>query len=349
MAAELAHAIHCEVVKAFGEDSATGLESAKLVKSMHNAYATGHAAAGTRAAMESIPSIMAPLNVENIRIGRVGEHPVIFPSSYVKSLAENGKLCNLTGGQPLSCLTAFWDKLKPLRPKHPVYQLPKETWQYIIPVYLIADEGRGYKKTGVMVLGSEPVIGTGCEAEDDATAAEPIKLNFRGNTYKTRQLYSVMRKGIYNKDATPLNDLVDAWSDDWSKCFSGLDVQHEGATIRLRIAVLGLKADWPALSKIGRLDRNFAREAYPSGKGLCHICMANSSQCPEWHHHDLTRAPWIATMSTAPLPWMPARESGLTAKIPMEQNRKASFYLIDIFHTCHKGVHADLAASGIDT
>ena len=28
---------------------------------------------------------------------------------------------------------------------------------------------------------------------------------------------------------------------------------------------------------------------------------------------------------------------------------KANFFLVDLFHTCHKGVHADLAGSAIDS
>ena len=199
-----------------------------------------------------------------------------------------------------------------------------------------------------MVLGSEPVLGYGCDAEDDLTASEPVKMNFRGNTYKTRQLFTVVPKRVYVKDPEPLNNLINQWAADWRNCFSGLHVQHDDQAIQLRIAVMGLKGDWPALSKLGRLDRSFAREAYPSGHGLCHLCAANTSECPEWHHHDFAEAPWIDTMGTVNLPWAPARESGLTRSIPMEQDGKAQFYLVDIFHTAHKGVHADLAGSALD-
>ena len=261
MVAEMAHAIQCEVAATFGEDSTAQLPSAKLVQNMHRAFVTGHSASGTRAAMELVPTVMAALEATDIDIGLDCKHPVIFPSSYVKSLADHGKLCNLIGGQPLSRVTIFWEKLRPLRPQHPVYRLPKESWKHIIPVYLLADEGRGFKKGQIMVLGSEPVLGYGCEAEDEITTSEPVKMNFRGNTYKTRQLFTVVPKKLYSKDATCLNELVDQWSDDWSTCFSGLRIQHEGSTIELRLAVVGLKGDWPALSKLGRLDRSFAREA----------------------------------------------------------------------------------------
>ena len=336
--------MHNEVESALGDGSVRKLPSAQLVTNMHRAFATGHSASGTRLALEQTPTVKASLNVTAIDIGPSRQHPVIFPSCYIKTLAENGKLCNLTGGKHLSCLTIFWEKLQPSRPNHPVYQLPKESWKYIIPVYLIADEGRGFKKSQIMVLGSEPVLGYGCDAEDDVTASEPVKMNFRGNTYKTRQLFTVVPKSIYNKDSAPLNELINQWAADWC----GLDVEYDDQAIQLRVAVLGLKGDWPALSKLGRLDRSYAREAYPSGRGICHLCAANTSGCPEWHQHDFAQAPWIDTMSTVDLPWVPARESGLTRSIPMEQDRKAQFYLVDIFHTAHKGVHADLAGSALD-
>ena len=44
-----------------------------------------------------------------------------------------------------------------------------------------------------------------------------------------------------------------------------------------------------------------------------------------------------------PVPW--AKESDLTLNIPMDPQSKAKFFRIDVFHTCHKGVMADLAAN----
>ena len=141
-------------------------------------------------------------------------------------------------------------------------------------------------------------------------------------------LHCAPEKKTYNKDSGPLRNAVNHWADDLRKCLSGLRVQHEDETLELRVTVLGLKADWPALSKLGRLERSFARAAYPSpsGHGICHLCSANSSECPEWHHHDLTTAPWIATMGAAEFPRR-TRESGLTMKIPMEPGHKHRFYL----------------------
>ena len=126
-----------------------------------------------------------------------------------------------------------------------------------------------------------------------------------------------------------------------------MDIHVGEERIRLRVATVGLKADWPALDKLGRLSRHFRREAYPSGSGICHYCMANTSVCETWHQHRFDEAPWVATMGTATEPWLPGQESGFTRFIPIERHLKASFYLPDPFHTILKGVHADLSGSGI--
>ena len=156
------------------------------------------------------------------------------------------------------------------------------------------------------------------------------------------------RKTTYQKDSTPLRRLVDAWAEDLGKCFSpGLEIRSGGSVRTWRIATIGLKADWPALSKLGCLNRHYLRESYPFGHGLCHCCMANTRGCETWHEHDFDSAEWVRSMATAVDPWKPRDESGLTRMIPMEMDKKPLFYMIDLFHTFHKGVGADLAGSGL--
>ena len=347
MVAEIGHAFRTELENIFGSEAVRALPSGGLLQDLSQAYSTGHAGSGTRAAVAAVPNLTAQLPVSKLDIGLSFLHPCILPSSYLKTMATEGKLTNLTGGQPLSCLKSFWHKLQPLRPNHPLFTLLEEDWQWAVPIYLIGDEGRGFKKSGILILGWEPLLGFGCEAEDELVENEPLKLNFRGSTYKTRQLYTVVPKIRYSKNPNALDQLVLHWSRDLQSCFSGLEVLYEGATIRLRAVVMGLKADWPALSKLGSLNRHFLREAYPFGAGICHRCMANTEACQSWHEHDIQRAPWVASMAAATLPWKPDAESSLTRHIPMEVDFKPSFYHIDIFHTCHKGVHADLAGGAL--
>ena len=345
MAAELADAVLDEITSAFGDEAVAKLQSATLLEGMSRAYRTGHSASLTRAALEAM-SVVAPLHTSEVDIGLDDLHPVIFLSEYVKSLATMQKLHILTGGQPLKCLTSFWERFHPLRPEHPVYELEPEELALTIPVYLIADEGRGYKKSAIYVLASEPVLGFGCHTEDSVTAAEELKMNFIGNTYRTRQLFSVLPKNKYSNNPDVLHRLVEAWATDLALCFeSGIDAAGQ----RVRIAVVGMKADWPALVSLGKLDRHFRREAYPAGKGICHLCMGNTPSCATWHEVDFESAPWVASMQTSTLPWKPEDESALTRLIQMEPHLKPWFYLPDLFHTVHKGVGADLAGSSIDS
>ena len=347
-ASEIASAFVEEVTTSFGEDAITQLASSKLLLSFSRGFATGHAAAVARNALAETPGVQAPIPVSTVDVVLEEPHPVLFFSDYVGALAAHDKLENLTGG---SSLCEFWGKWQALRPHHPIFSLPADDVSRTIPIYLIADEGRGFKKSAIMVLGSEPVLGNGCEQEDDVTASESLKMNFTGNTFKTRQLFSVMVKKHYSKDPTPLQKLLDIWSDDLRSLFTtGLRLRWKGGPEQTwRIAVIGLKGDWPALDKLGRLYRHFRREAYPFGQGICHLCMANTSICPSWHEHDFTTAPWVRTIATATKPFLDGKESCLTLKIPMEVNMKANFFLVDLFHTCHKGVHADLAGSAIDS
>ena len=343
MAAELAHAIATEVNQCFGGEAILRLTSSDIIKGMSTAFSTGHSALGTRKAIAEAGEATLHLNipVTTLEIGLQREHPAILFSSYVKTLGDLGKLDVLHANADLG---KFWETLQPLRPGHPVYSLPKEEWDHVIPIYLIADEGRGLRHSAVMVLGCEPLLGNGCETQDENTAQEPFKMNFTGNTYRTRQLFSVLHRPNYKKGEAALHQLVAHWSENLRLCFDGIQVS---GTL-WRVAVLGLKGDLPALDKLGRLTRHFRREAYPHGRGLCHLCMCNTSVCPQWHQHRFDTAPWVQTMATATNPWISTKESSLTATIPIDRNLKARFFLPDLFHTVHKGVHADLTASAIE-
>lgn len=48
-----------------------------------------------------------------------------------------------------------------------------------------------------------------------------------------------------------------------------------------------------------------------------------------------------------PLPWNDA--GALTMHVPQDQSRLPEFFKIDVFHTFHKGILADLASNGIET
>ncbi|CAE7486876.1 unnamed protein product, partial [Symbiodinium microadriaticum] len=139
MAAELAHAITTEVNSCFGEEATLKLPSVGILRRMSKAFTTGHAAAGTRKAIAeaSDAKLHVALPVALLDIGLVSKHPAILFSSYVETLEALGKLDVLHANADLG---RFWETMQPLRSGHPIYSLPREDWDHVIPVYLIADE-----------------------------------------------------------------------------------------------------------------------------------------------------------------------------------------------------------------
>ncbi|CAE7897038.1 unnamed protein product, partial [Symbiodinium microadriaticum] len=251
--AELANAVVSEVNESFGEEASTKQQSSSLLRKMSHGFTVGHAAQKTREALDAMPENQAPLEVTEVDIGLGEPFPCILFSSYLRALGEHNKLSILTRDVNLQ---SFWDKMQPLLPRHPIFQLPAEARDRTIPLYLIGDEGRGWKKSAVFVLGSESLLGTGCDAEDQDTATQDMKMNFRGNTMVTRQLFACMPKNLYLNDDRPLHKLVDIWAEDFAKLFyHGLDIRcgHSIETWRMMLRDFGLTG----CSAKG-LDRNLA-------------------------------------------------------------------------------------------
>ena len=65
----------------------------------------------------------------------------------------------------------------------------------------------------------------------------------------------------------------------------GVDVGHAGAPKTLRLAVTGIKGDWPFLIECGRLHRHFRRapkrgQSNMQSEGVCHLCLAGYDGIP---------------------------------------------------------------------
>ena len=348
VATSLVAAFAKEVRAAFGKDAVSKLESGRLFEKIANAHETGHASACRDLLRSSALSASMPLTTKKL-CGDL-DHKVISPVDYVRELAANSKLENLTGGAPLkSTLRAFWERFQYLRPDHPAMAHGVEACACSVPILLFGDEGRALKKQAAMVLGWEPMLGFGCmtHCTDDPESHHGHKLNFDGSTYKTRMLYTIMHKKAYGSKKSGnkyLMSLVDCWASDHAEAVQGVVVQHGPEQVRIRLIPLGLKADWPALVKLGQIRRSFYADAAPHGKGICHLCMANTVACPDYSgngwketmHSDAFRAPWDAA---------PVLVSKLCPGLDLWH--QAAFYRLDLFHICHKGVMAELAGSGL--
>jgi hypothetical protein len=129
------------------------------------------------------------------------------------------------------------------------------------------------------------------------------------------------------------------------RCFyDGINVTIDDVPQNIFLVTVAMKGDWPALSKLGNLVRHHGRmtSSRDDGKGICHLCAGGMEGQP-WH--DISFANMSAMRSGVPAPWN--REPDLTREIPMDPSCKPQFFKVDIFHTCHKGIMADLAANVI--
>ena len=107
---------------------------------------------------------------------------------------------------------------------------------------------------------------------------------------------------------------------------------------------MGGKGDWPALCKLGGLNRHHGREAHQTASaGICHLCDAGQPG-HDFHRFDFTS---MLKARTSDLPW--TRPSSLSRHIPQSPSKKEMFYKIDLFHVGHKGVMGDVCANAIAT
>lgn len=282
-----------------------------------------------------------------IDIGLREKHPVIAVSDYISRIDSLNKMDALLMGNRDQQYQSFWEKWKCLQPSDPVFVYHKERLGSCIPVAIHADEGTSVKKKALMVLQIQALMGQGSRRKksDQMNAG----LNLLGNSIKTRILFSVLLGRLYSGKKLgnrPLMALVDHLSMQLRALYdSGITVTIDDLKRRIYIVPLGLKGDWPALSKIGRLSRHHGRVTTTKefGEGICHLCKAGMEGFESWHI--LSYENMSVMHRDVPPPWR--KEPELVAKLALDPGCKGNFFKIDIFHTCHKGLMADIAANTI--
>ncbi|CAL1148983.1 unnamed protein product [Cladocopium goreaui] len=148
-------------------------------------------------------------------------------------------------------------------------------------------------------------------------------------------LYSKKTKGNAKKNA-PLIDLIAHLAKQLRDAFyNGMEVTIDGKLETIFLVPLGCKGDWPALAKVGTLQRHFGRQSAKDGAaGICHLCRADQDGFKNWH--DVSFSNIESMHRDVPLPW--TRDPALLSAVPLPDAYKASFFKSDLFHTLHKGL-----------
>ena len=308
------------------------LQSGQLLSEMSRLQETGHEAR-LFGSLER-HGLVANIDCNYLEVGLKETHPCLPVASLLNCLDQNGKL-DLVINPDASVYSDFWSKWHLLQPKHKIFTHHQGRLSSCIPLLIHADEGIGLKKRPIMILQYQPLFGQGSSRVD--------AVNYSGCSITTRFLYSVMIARLYSKKPSVLDKLAEHMANEMRSLF------YEGITLggaQVYFITLGLKGDWPALIKLGHLSRSFMRRQRAEGgkasAGVCHLCRAGQPECA-WHvfqeaHMDLLH-------KDVSEPWV--HPSPFSRLIPQDASQRANFYKIDLFHTLHKGLFADLAANGI--
>ncbi|CAE7211121.1 unnamed protein product [Symbiodinium sp. CCMP2592] len=294
----------------------------------------------------------APTNlskrIHQLDVGHDKKHPVLRVKDFLQALAESNKLPLMWGSTNndsyAEVLPKFWRRWKTHDPQHAVFSHHRGHMAQVLPLQLHGDEGETLKKTGVMILNWQSPIGFGLAGSDDSPSA--MSLNYLGNSYATRFLYTVCHKKSYAKDKSyVLTGIVQGLAEELVDLFyNGVTLNLGGKETTFYAALLGLKGDWPIQARVGNLTRHFARKAVykvsADTSGFCHLCRAGEqgydandySQNAAWRETFLKVPPWTSEGPLCRVPQSPAKEY---------------MHKFDIFHTLHKGVFAELSGSGL--
>ena len=252
------------------------------------------------------------------------------------------------------CLRAFWLAFQKERPTHAIFELHSERLHKVIPFALHLDEGRGLRKSAVMVVHAQSIFGALTAPRFRARLADEagdlgydrlveIMLesqfhNAKGSTYLSRMLVACLPKADYTKgNAHVFDRLLDTLREECTDLFeNGLRLLDDS---RYYFACIAVKGDAPALAKAGNFNRNFMN--LPNA--ICFECLAGSSQ-PPIPFEDCGRNPaYEATVYTV-RPW---NNPGALAMIPGVPEAPEMIYARDPFHVYKQSIGGSYAASSI--
>jgi len=145
-----------------------------------------------------------------IEMGENGDFPVLSIKDTMAYLVNSKNLGKLVGDAPTeglqSTLLEFWRRYAYEWPDFGIYDdasAGKLSLSRTIPTYIHGDEGRGFKRSGVMILSLQGAIGRGSKPFQKRHPIRSIRkikmgVNLQGSSFNSRFLYAAMPKRFYH-------------------------------------------------------------------------------------------------------------------------------------------------------
>ena len=244
-------------------------------------------------------------------------------------------------------MKCFWENLRGTMPDHSVYRTHGDRLQNCLPYYLFMDEGVGLRKSGVLVISLQPVLGCSTArlfsekaCSCDLSEAELLEVmtqsqshNSAGSTYNSRFLYSILPKKVHKKNGN-LDKLMDKLAQECIDAQNGIQIRSQ----TYYPICLGVKGDAPQLIALGHFTRGFSRMGHH--KGCCWECQAGEAGFP---FEDTGFSPaWSSTLYSV----RPYTNPSPLLRIPGRANPE-QFFNRDAFHTFKQNIGCTFLSSSV--
>ena len=293
-----------------------------------------------------------PLKVELYQHGFIFVAHLKLRAWFTLLLKERSELLfagfNRTRTEAELALTCFWQNFKVAQPDHEVFRTHGDRLQHCLPYYLFLDEGVGLRKSGVLVVSFEMLVGSdtadafvrnlqngGRRPNLMQVMSESQCHNARGRTWDSRFLYTVLPKKAYKNNGVFPKLL--GWLAD--EC---VELTQHGVTVRgvsYYPICLGVKGDAPMQAKVGNFQRSFANMGYNKGccfeckAGLHPYCFEDTRFTPDWESTIFSERPY--------------RDPSPLLRIPARPSAPEAFFKRDPFHTFKQSIGCSFLSSTI--
>ncbi|OLQ08476.1 40S ribosomal protein S3-3 [Symbiodinium microadriaticum] len=199
--------------------------------------------------------LTVPIQPEHLNVGEkeLAKLPFIPFSRWVTYLMDEGlaanHLCGLEESEMPRVLEEFWRRYEAVHPEHSMFGSDHECdYSRAVPVYSHFDEGRTYKKQGIMILSVHGALGRGTRNFNKMmgttrldVSEHPMRLNYIGNTWGSQFLSCSLVRTAYAKNSFPLEVVFDRFAADFAMLATNGVVENSRGTEKLYVMHLGVQ------------------------------------------------------------------------------------------------------------